>query len=127
MKTLEPCLTVRAVQPVVDALEALGHPVDAILNEARISRARLHLVPDALSDAQSAVVLAPASGASSRYRAGCLLHGTFSPARIRGGTVDWNSARAGLWPDAVDFAPVRAAGRGGNAIFTRERSSAGAR
>ncbi len=41
MKKLEPHLTVRAVQPVIAALEALGHQIDGILAEARISRATL--------------------------------------------------------------------------------------
>ena len=41
MKTLEPFLSVRAVQPVVAALEALGHPVDGMLDEAGIPRSVL--------------------------------------------------------------------------------------
>ena len=38
MKTLEPHITVRAVQPVVAGLEALGHDVDEILARAPIRR-----------------------------------------------------------------------------------------
>ncbi len=41
MSQLEPHITVRAVQPMVAGLEALGHPADAILAEAGIDRARL--------------------------------------------------------------------------------------
>lgn len=41
MKKLEPNIAVRAVQPVIAALEALGHQVDDILAEAKISRATL--------------------------------------------------------------------------------------
>jgi len=40
-----PGLTVRAVQPVIAGLEALGHPVDALLTEAGISR-RIPVDPD---------------------------------------------------------------------------------
>lgn len=38
MTTFEPFLTVRALQPVVSALEALGHPAESILRAARIDR-----------------------------------------------------------------------------------------
>jgi hypothetical protein len=38
---LEPYITARAVQPVVAALEALGHTVEALLAEAGIRRAIL--------------------------------------------------------------------------------------
>jgi hypothetical protein len=41
MKKLEPYITVRAVQPVIAALEALDYHVDSILAEAKISRATL--------------------------------------------------------------------------------------
>jgi lambda repressor-like predicted transcriptional regulator len=41
MRNLEPHITVRAVQPIIAALEALGHQVDGILAEAKISRATL--------------------------------------------------------------------------------------
>ncbi|MFQ5638359.1 MAG: AraC family transcriptional regulator [bacterium] len=41
MKNWEPYITVRAVQPVIAALETLGHKVDAFLAEAGISRAVL--------------------------------------------------------------------------------------
>ncbi len=41
MRSFEPHITARAVQPVIAALEALGHQVDSILAEAKISRATL--------------------------------------------------------------------------------------
>ena len=41
MRNWEPYITVRAVQPVVAALEALGQEVDDLLKESRISRAIL--------------------------------------------------------------------------------------
>lgn len=41
MRNLEPHITVRAVQPVIAALETLGHQVDSLLAEAKISRATL--------------------------------------------------------------------------------------
>ena len=41
MKTLEPALAVRALQPVVEALEALGHPAALILEQAGVSRSLL--------------------------------------------------------------------------------------
>lgn len=44
MTAWEPFLTVRALQPVVSALEACGHPADAILRAAKIER---HVLDDA--------------------------------------------------------------------------------
>jgi len=41
MKALEPHITVRAVEPVVAGLEALGHDIDAILARAPIAREQL--------------------------------------------------------------------------------------
>src|SRR5215208_1577525 len=41
MTAWEPHIAARAVQPVVAALAALGHPADVILAEARISRRAL--------------------------------------------------------------------------------------
>src|SRR5574341_441762 len=41
MRNLEPYITVRAIQPVIAALEALGHQVNSFLAEAKISRATL--------------------------------------------------------------------------------------
>ncbi|MFQ5650877.1 MAG: AraC family transcriptional regulator [bacterium] len=42
MKNWEPYITVRAVQPVIAALETLGHKVEAFLAEAGVARAVLH-------------------------------------------------------------------------------------